>query len=295
MKGKDVVERGAAAFAGAVERMSRSGDDKATAEKELAARMATSKAKLDQAMKELQEAFAQPEVIKAVKDLMGLMPPLVKALAKLVEFFAAHPALGVAAVVGGTAAKGAIAPIAAAAAPTLAKAAWTFLKGAPGALAGGAATATPSVLGASGLAGIAAPTTVGGVAVAGGAAAVAVTAAAAAAAIGSVAYAAYQAKELMKTAAPEGGVIKGLMEAISRGGELGAKAIPTAELDARNAKAVSKNADVHEVLTRSLLKTATALDRLGSSAGAARGTTGDGTSKGPGGVTPAGPGWADKY
>jgi hypothetical protein len=228
---------------------------------------------------------------------MGLMPPLVKALAKLVEFFAAHPALGAAAVVGGVAAKGAIVPIASAAAPTVAKAAWNFLKGGATKVAAGA---TAGAAGSGGvLAGLAAPTSVGGVAVAGGAAAVAATAAAGAAAVGGIAAAVYAAKQLMNASKSEGGVWNAVSTAVSRGGELGGKALTPAEYDAkmaRQTKTIEKSADVHEVLTRNLIKASAALERLsGSATGAARGNTGDGTSKGPGGITPAGPGWADKY
>lgn len=298
--GQHVIDEGASAFTEALNKMSNVGDSKADAEKELAARMASSKAKLDQAMKELQEAFAQPEVIKAVKDLMGLMPPLVKALSQLVQFFAAHPYIGAAGIVGGTAAKGAIG----AAAPGLIAGAAKLAPGLFGKLGalitGGASSAAASIAGTASATGaaVAAPTSIGGMAVAGGTAAVAATVAAGTAAIAGIGASVYAAKQLMNASKSEGGVWNAVSGALSRGGELGGRALTPEEYDAKmakNSKAVEKSTDVYEALNRNAAKASQALDRLARVQTPFSGGASEGVSKGPGGMTPAGPGWADKY
>ena len=107
MKGKAVTEEGIKTFDEFLAGMARNGQTQSEMSKDLAARMESPKRKLQQAMTELQEAFMQPEAISAIKELTGLMPPLVRELSKLVRFFAAHPIIGGAGLVAGAAGKAA--------------------------------------------------------------------------------------------------------------------------------------------------------------------------------------------
>ncbi len=287
-KGAHVVEEGATAFTEAIAQMSRAGDTKAQAEAELAERMQSNKVKIDQALKELEEAFSQPEVIKAVKELIGIMPPLVHAFAELlktVEGVADFLAKPFGSSYADKAAKELDAgvksgqPVATAndIQDRLDNGSWkTKLltwaipgfdakKMVPVQTPEHAATgkATEEVKRAA-KATEEAKRTVSGTAPA-----------AQAVATASRMFADW-------TPTPPPGLTPGL----------GTDGVP----QARQTRAVEKSADVHEALTRNLVKASAALERLSNAAGGvSKGTTGDGTSKGPGGVSPVSPGWADKY
>jgi hypothetical protein len=268
-KGAEAMESGSAAFKASLQGLTRAGDSKVEADKELAARMATSKAKLDQAMKEIEEAFAQPEVIGAVKELMGQVPKLVHIFATLIEFFGKHPMLAPAAVVGGVAAKSVVGSVGGALLGAGAKSAWGWVKGlvgagtktaaetaaaaegtaAAGTAAAGTAAAEGTAVATTAAAGTAEAATVaaGGAAATGGgllattaatvtAAGAAAVAAVGVAAVASVGAAVYEGHELFKAAKPEGGTFKAIAEAFSRGGELGGHAGTPADWDAQQAK-----------------------------------------------------------
>ncbi len=263
-KGANVVNEGATAFTEAIAQMTRAGDTKAAADAELAARMQSNKVKIDQALKELEEAFSQPEVIKAVKELIGVMPPLVHAFAELLKMVekivggtvthVTAPAAKAAAEIQTQVAAGKKPATAADVQAHLDQGPWYMKafakltgfdpnKAVPVAPAGaGVAPAQQAVVNAS--------------------------------------------RAIEKATSPQ-----------SMGPGPAGGVTPIDAPQARQVKAVEKAADVHEALTRNVLKASNALERLANSAGGSSGgTTGGAPTKGPmGTMTPAGPGWADKY
>jgi hypothetical protein len=239
--------------------------------------MKSNKVKIDQALKELEAAFAQPEVIKAVKELIGVMPPLVhgfaellKVVEKLIGGAANHvtaPAAKAAAEMQTQVAAGKKPATAADVQAHLDQAPW-FMKAFAKLTGFDPAKAVPV-----------APMPATGIKAVENA--------------GKAIAAAPTQQQAVENASRA--IEQSVHPPASPPGQAGGMT-PMDAPQARQVKAVEKAADVHEVLTRNVLKASSALERLANSAGTSPGgTTGGAPTKGPGGTTPVSPGWADKY
>jgi TP901 family phage tail tape measure protein len=82
--------------------------DAAALQKEATGRLDDSERNMTQALNDFQKTFERPEMVKAIDQVAEAAPKLAHFLGDLVEFATNHPILAGAAVVGGTAAKGAL-------------------------------------------------------------------------------------------------------------------------------------------------------------------------------------------
>jgi hypothetical protein len=95
-----------AAFEDALAKAGKSAVSYADMQAEADKNMQSNGAKMQLALEELRQAFAQPEFIGAMKSLMGTMPKLAEVIAKVVGFAAEHPVAAGTLALGGVAGQG---------------------------------------------------------------------------------------------------------------------------------------------------------------------------------------------
>ncbi len=120
-KGKGKVQDGLDALHDSLTAAAKSNIDQATWDKQFADKSNTAKAAMTQALNDLENAFAKPEMIDAMKTMAQITPKLASGVAKLLEAVVSHPLLAGSAAIGGKIAIDAAGGVAASLASSLGK------------------------------------------------------------------------------------------------------------------------------------------------------------------------------